>query len=160
MSRDQDADPGQRVTERDVVQWSPHCVAGGACLVGVAPSNLSAMLSEAVRPGSPALPGNKGAVRSHCFSLTSYRFTPIINLRSKAETYESRIKRFVNPECRLNLACQFDEEDPPLSAACGLPRPAICRKRNNRWRCSFCCSGTSVLAGFLFSPVFRKRPYE
>jgi hypothetical protein len=43
----------------------------------------------------PDLPGNKGAIRAHCASLSSYRFTPIA--AAKAETYESRIQRRVNP---------------------------------------------------------------
>jgi hypothetical protein len=38
-------------------------------------------LSVPLRPGSPALPGSKGPIRSHCSSLNSYRLIPIIRLR-------------------------------------------------------------------------------
>jgi hypothetical protein len=46
-------------------------------------------LSLPVRPGSPALPGSRGATIDHGTSFNSYRFTPMTGLRDHTVLYES-----------------------------------------------------------------------
>src|SRR5262252_5727361 len=94
-------------------------------------ASINSLLSSPDRPGSPFLPGRRGAIRSHWASFN--------NVRLKADPHffslESDLNRFENlsPPTRVNLSQKLPHQAKCLQTLMRLPpQPGIFAEMNRR----------------------------